>query len=56
MYQKSTRKQTDDYFKALQGKSELLPAKETLVRILQFASAYHVEKTLPFPLSGIILN
>jgi hypothetical protein len=62
MYQKITQKESSkkiDYCKIVEKEKSLEslnPEKVTLAFIMQFACAYHVEKDLPLPLSGMILN
>jgi hypothetical protein len=34
----------------------LMPSRQTLSFIKQFACSYHVEKGLPFTLSGMVMN
>jgi hypothetical protein len=62
MYQKFTQKESSikiDYCKIVKkgkNRASLNPEKATLAFIMQFAGAYYVEKNLPLPLSGMILN
>jgi hypothetical protein len=59
MYQKFTQEKSDDYCKIVKkekSSESLNPGKATLAFIMQFACSYHVEKKLPAPLSGMILN
>jgi hypothetical protein len=59
MYQKTTQNELTDYCKIFEKENVsglVSPRKETLVLIMQFAAAYHVEKKLPDALSGIVLN
>ena len=59
MYQKFTQEDSDLYCHVMDREvpfRDLNPREETLVLIMQFAGAYHVEMKLPAGLSGIILN
>jgi hypothetical protein len=59
MYQKITQVESTDYCKIVKKEKKsgyLNPERVTLAFIRQFAHSYHVEKDLPAPLSGIILN
>jgi hypothetical protein len=59
MYQKITQEKTDECCNmAKEEKSScfLNPRKETLAFIMQFAYTYHVERDLPFRMSGMMLN
>jgi hypothetical protein len=58
MNQKFTHQKTAGFFSAIDNKDtkKLNPAKQSVFLVRQFAHAYHVEKTLPQTLNGIILN
>jgi hypothetical protein len=59
MYQKATPKEIDDYCKVMKKENFsgcLNPRKIILVTIMQYACAYHAEKLLPPPFSGMVLN
>jgi hypothetical protein len=59
MYQRSTQRNADNYCDVISKEMSmrfLSPRKETLAFIVQFASAYHVEKKLPLELGEMILN
>lgn len=59
MYQKSTQRKANGCYNVLKDEKSgglLNPGKDTLAYIMQFASAYHVEKELPSSLSGMVLN
>ncbi len=59
MSQISTPNDWKDYCNAMKREKVQVcrdPRKQTMMLIMQFARSYHVERTLPAQLSGIILN
>jgi hypothetical protein len=59
MYQKITQEESTDYCKIVRkerNSGSLNPGTTTLALIMQFACSYHVEKSLPASLSGMVLN
>ncbi|MDR0507223.1 MAG: hypothetical protein LBH32_10490 [Dysgonamonadaceae bacterium] len=59
MYQKITQTKFIDCYRVMEKEDvldTLNPKKKTLTLIMQFASAYHVEKALPASLAGMVLN
>jgi hypothetical protein len=58
MEQKITLNETQKIFSVMNSSNAhpLMPRKQTLAFIKQFACSYHVENSLPFSLSGMGLN
>ncbi|MDR2843317.1 MAG: hypothetical protein LBV57_01560 [Candidatus Symbiothrix sp.] len=59
MYNKITQENNVNNYKRMIAEEPLCfltPRRKTLTFIMQYACAYHVEKSLPSGISGIILN
>lgn len=56
MRQKITSEKARTFSAMSESKTKENPRKDTLSFIRQFAYSYHVEKTLPASLAGMIIN